>query len=79
MDTSIQLRGAPPPQPETAPSAYSAKAWNEGMTFTGVYHNVKYYTDGAGNIHALFGWKPTMFGSLAKFQYAVRRWESEDD
>lgn len=54
------------------------KVWNEGMTFIGVYHNIKYYTKDS-KIHCLFGWRPKTFGSIKQFQHAVRKWENEDE
>lgn len=71
MDQSIQLRATK--------SSLNVGAWNEGMTLTGVYHNVKYYTDKDNKIHALFGWRPAAFKTLGQFQHAVRKWESEDE
>lgn len=49
------------------------------MHFVGVYHNIRYYRGDDGKIHCLFGWSPKSFASVKSFQYAVRKWESEDE
>lgn len=54
------------------------KVWNEGMTFIGVYHDIRYYANG-DKICCLFGWAPQTFDSVKQFQHAVRKRENEDD
>lgn len=54
----------------------TATPWNEGATFLGIYHGVKYYTRG-GKIICLFGWMPKEFETIKKFQAGVRAWEKE--
>lgn len=65
-------------QAQTESRIMPPRAWNEGMVFIGVYHDIRYYTKD-GDIHCCFGWVPQTFKSVKSFKHAVRKWENEDD